>query len=116
MSIIRPLAQHMFLQPWLIFNPTDLKFLDWKSNFHTEVRLNFWLYRCYAFSNVTYWNKKSGLTNVLPSNVQILTLEPWRDGAHLLRLEHVFDVSEDASLSEPVTIDLEVITKSKPLK
>jgi len=88
MSIIRPLAQHMFLQPWLIFNPTDLKFLDWKSNFHTE---------------------KSGLTNVLPSNVQILTLEPWRDGAHLLRLEHVFDVSEDASLSEPVTIDLENI-------
>lgn len=48
--------------------------------------------------------------------MQILTLEPWRDGAHLLRLEHVFDVSEDASLSEPVTIDLEVITKSKPLK
>merc|ERR1719383_729221 len=76
MSVIRPLAQHMFLPPWLIFNPTDLSFLDWKTNFHTE---------------------KSGLMGPLPDNVHILTLEPWKDGTHLLRLEHVFDFNKDAT-------------------
>merc|ERR1712071_148007 len=86
MSVIRPLAQHMFLPPWLIFNPTDLNFLDWKSNFHTE---------------------KSGLMGALPDNVHILTLEPWKDGTHLLRLEHVFDIDEDAVLSQPATVNLD---------
>lgn len=46
----------------------------------------------------------------LPDNVHILTLEPWKDGTHLLRLEHVFDFNEDATLSQPITVSLKVIS------
>lgn len=50
----------------------------------------------------------SGLTNSLPRNVQILTLEPWIGFSFLLRLEHVFESSEDAELSQPVVVSLAV--------
>jgi len=42
--------------------------------------------------------QKSGLTKPLPANINILTLEPWKDGTHLLRLEHVVDIGEDPIL------------------
>ena len=44
----------------------------------------------------------------LAENVHILTLEPWRDGTQLLRLEHVYDVGEHPILSNPATIILDV--------
>lgn len=53
-------------------------------------------------------NQHSGLTNSLPANVQILTLEPWKATTFLLRLEHVFERKEDPVLSRPVTVDLKV--------
>ena len=52
--------------------------------------------------------QKSGLTKPLPANINILTLEPWKDGTHLLRLEHVVDLEEDPILSEPVALTLDV--------
>lgn len=56
--------------------------------------------------------KKTGLrAGGLPANIHILTLEPWRDGTHLLRLEHVFDIGEHLDWSEPVELDLEVSEK-----
>jgi lysosomal alpha-mannosidase len=51
--------------------------------------------------------KYEGLTRTLPENVQILTLEPWRDNTYLVRLEHMFEKDEDAVLSNPITIHLE---------
>ncbi|XP_046463564.1 lysosomal alpha-mannosidase-like [Daphnia pulex] len=85
-SLIRPLAQQMFMRPWMSFSATSLSFTNWKNNFRTE---------------------KSGLRAPLPDNVHILTLEPWRDGTHLLRLEHVYDIGEHSTLSEPVTLILD---------
>ncbi len=52
--------------------------------------------------------QKSGLTRALPDNVQLLTLEPWREGTQLLRLEHIYDMGEHPILSQPITIDLRV--------
>ena len=52
--------------------------------------------------------QKSGLSVPLPPNVHLLTLEPWRDGTHLLRLEHVYGVGESPTLSMPVTVQLDV--------
>jgi hypothetical protein len=49
--------------------------------------------------------KFEGLTRSLPDNVQILTLEPWKN-SYLLRLEHVFEKNEDENLSKSVTVDL----------
>ena len=88
MSLIRPMTQQVFMAPWTSFNPTDLTFSRWKNSFHMQ---------------------KSGLTTALPANVHILTLEPWRDGTHLLRLEHVYDAGEHATLAQDVTITLDVI-------
>ncbi|XP_048525102.1 lysosomal alpha-mannosidase, partial [Dendroctonus ponderosae] len=49
----------------------------------------------------------SGLTNSLPANVQILTLEPWSEASYLLRVEHIFEVDEDPVLSQPTTVELQ---------
>ncbi|XP_029036014.2 lysosomal alpha-mannosidase isoform X2 [Osmia bicornis bicornis] len=50
--------------------------------------------------------QRSGLTKILPPNVHILTLEPWKDGTILLRLEHIFELGETESFSKPVEINI----------
>lgn len=47
-----------------------------------------------------------GLNQELPKNIHIMTLEPWTDDRLLLRLEHIFEVNEDASHSRPTQISL----------
>ena len=49
----------------------------------------------------------SGLAKKLPPNIHILTLEPWKDGTILLRLEHIFEVGETENLSKPVDINIQ---------
>ncbi|XP_050536747.1 lysosomal alpha-mannosidase-like [Daktulosphaira vitifoliae] len=49
----------------------------------------------------------SSMRNSLPKNVQLLTLEPWKENTILLRLEHIFEYNEDKNLSKPVTLNLE---------
>ncbi|XP_031833177.1 lysosomal alpha-mannosidase II isoform X1 [Nomia melanderi] len=48
----------------------------------------------------------SGLAKALPRNVHILTLEPWTYNIILLRLEHIFEVGESETLSQPVEVNL----------
>nr|CAD7458127.1 unnamed protein product [Timema tahoe] len=54
-------------------------------------------------------NKKQfvGLTNSLPENVQVLTLERWTDNSLLLRLEHILEKDEDKVLSQDVSINIQ---------
>lgn len=49
-----------------------------------------------------------GLRKALPPNVQILTLEPWKDDSVLLRLEHLFEIGEAGNLSQPVEVNIQV--------
>ncbi|XP_027845178.2 lysosomal alpha-mannosidase-like isoform X1 [Aphis gossypii] len=49
----------------------------------------------------------SGLKRPLPNNVQLLTLEPWKDESVLIRFEHIFEYNEDKNLSTPVVIDVQ---------
>ncbi|XP_017876463.1 lysosomal alpha-mannosidase isoform X1 [Ceratina calcarata] len=51
--------------------------------------------------------ENTGLAKSLPPNVHILTLEPWKDDAVLLRLEHIFEVGETESLSAPVEVNIQ---------
>jgi len=50
----------------------------------------------------------SGLKESLPVNVHLLTVEPWKEGSVLLRLEHIMEANEDSVLSLPVEVAYEV--------
>ena len=54
------------------------------------------------------------MTNPLPANVHLLTLEQWAENEILLRLEHQFELNEDKAYSKPVTVSLKV--RKKKLK
>ena len=79
----------------LSFIPTTLTFDQWSSNYKMEY---------------------SSISQNLPINIHLLTLEEWtgnsRDSA-LLRLEHIFEKHEDPNeMSKPVTLKLEHIFKA----
>jgi lysosomal alpha-mannosidase len=80
-AIERDIAQRKMLLPWVFITDQDV-----------SGRLQ----------NLQFSNMKTPLEG----NVQILTLEPWKDGILLLRLEHVLEKDEDANLSKEVTVDL----------
>lgn len=61
-----------------------------------------------GLSRMFTWLQYSGLKESLPINVQILTLEPWRENTLLLRLEHIMEENEDSVLSLPAEIAYEV--------
>lgn len=44
----------------------------------------------------------------VPSNIHILTLEPWKDDSVLLRLEHLFELDESPKYSVPTTVNIKV--------
>ncbi|XP_042239009.1 lysosomal alpha-mannosidase-like isoform X2 [Homarus americanus] len=82
----RSVGEHIMLEPVLSFTPTTATTHTWKN---------------------TYTNKWTGLKTSLPANVHLLTLEPWTDGSLLLRLEHMYEAQESATLSNPVTVNLQ---------
>jgi hypothetical protein len=49
----------------------------------------------------------------LPINIELMTLQPWRDGAVLIRLSHQFGVNEGNNYNKPVTVDLSTIFTAK---
>ena len=54
----------------------------------------------------------SALSDSLPENVHLLTLENWKANQVLLRLEHTFESSDNSPLSKPVVIDLNNLFKT----
>ncbi|XP_008550968.1 lysosomal alpha-mannosidase isoform X2 [Microplitis demolitor] len=74
------------LRPWYLFSPlANLSFNQWNSYYSMQ---------------------GSSLRNKIPKNLQILTLEPWKDNTILLRLEHLFEKNEAGALSQSVTMNL----------
>ena len=54
-----------------------------------------------------YNTEFSGLLRELPPNVELLTLEKWKDDTILLRLEHFYESNDDPNnLSKPVKVSL----------
>ncbi|XP_023247327.1 lysosomal alpha-mannosidase-like [Copidosoma floridanum] len=84
-------AIELSLGSWLFFTPTTSSFQDW---------------------NQLYKMKGDGLTISLPRNVRILTLEPWKDGEVLLRLEHIFEEGETSLYSTVAQVDLKELFAS----
>ncbi len=50
----------------------------------------------------------SGLKQALPNNLHLLTLEQWDNSTTLVRLDHTFQNGEDAAMSQPATVNLQV--------
>ncbi|KAJ8919704.1 hypothetical protein NQ315_006232 [Exocentrus adspersus] len=82
-ALERDIAQRKLLQPWVFFTET-----------------------------VPPQSEGSLLDHSLPSNVHLLTLEPWSDNAILIRLEHVLEKEEDPNLSKEVTVDVSGLFKT----
>lgn len=75
------------LRPWILVTPANnVTFEEWRNKYNMQ---------------------SAGIGKKLPPNVQILTLEPWKENSVLLRLEHVFEINESASLSQPVQVNIQ---------
>lgn len=83
-------AQEIFMDTILSFIPTTLSLQDWKDKYQMEY---------------------SSLSQALPKNIHLLTLEEWTGNSRdsvLLRLEHIFEAHEDPQgMSEPASLKLE---------
>jgi len=66
----------------------------------------------YANYSSAYHQTWSSLTDTLPLNVHLLTLDQLGPKSFLVRVENYFELFEDDTYSYPVTIDLQSIFKS----
>ncbi|XP_053988963.1 lysosomal alpha-mannosidase isoform X2 [Hylaeus volcanicus] len=87
----KSLALETLLRPWTFFTPIT-------TNPTNE--------------NYTFKPQGSGLAKSLPPNIHVLTLEPWKDGTVLLRLEHIVELGEAENLSKPVEINIQDLFKT----
>jgi lysosomal alpha-mannosidase len=66
----------------------------------------------YGNYSASYRQTWSALTDTLPLNVHLLTLDQLGTKSFLVRVENYFELFEDDTYSHPVTIDLQSIFKS----
>ena len=66
----------------------------------------------YTDYSASYYLTWSALTDALPLNVHLLTLDQLGAKNYLVRVEHYFELNEDDTYSHPVTFDLQSIFKS----
>jgi lysosomal alpha-mannosidase len=86
-SIYRPLAKKAYHPFVLAFGPST-SYSTWNNQYKTD------------FAPL-------GLT--VPPNVQVLNFVPLGGGSYILRLHHIFQVGEDTTLSQPVTVDISTL-------
>lgn len=63
----------------------------------------------YTNYSLTYRQTWSALSDEMPLNVHLLTFDQLNPKEFLVRLEHYFELNEDATYSQPVTIDLQLL-------
>jgi lysosomal alpha-mannosidase len=66
----------------------------------------------YAEYSNKYHQAWSALSNVMPTNVHLLTFDQLELKKYLVRVEHFFELNEDAVYSQPVTFDLQSLFNS----
>lgn len=84
----KSLALSLALRPWTLVTPVEnMTFSQWQNGYVMQSR---------------------GLRKRLPPNVHVLSLEPWKDGQVLLRLEHLYEIGEAEQLSQPAEVNIAV--------
>ncbi len=66
----------------------------------------------YADYSNKYHQTWSALSNDMPVNVHLLTFDQLKSKQYLVRVEHFFELNEDAVYSQPVTFDLQSLFNS----
>jgi lysosomal alpha-mannosidase len=90
-AIHRTNAQQLYMQPVSTFALTNLSYTD------------------YSASHRQTW---SALTDTMPRNLHLLTLDQLAPKQYLVRVEHYFELNEDAVYSQPIQIDLQQLLHS----
>ncbi|XP_054158995.1 lysosomal alpha-mannosidase-like [Oppia nitens] len=89
-QLVRSLAEKLLLPPIITFN-TYSTINDYKIKYQTQ------------------W---SPMGQSLPENIHLLSLENWSQNQVLLRLEHIYESSDNNLLSKPIDLSLDNIFKS----
>jgi len=85
--LCRSLSQQLYREPQISFiTPNEDSFQTWQQSFKTQFQ---------------------AVSEALPDNINLLTMENHQGGTILIRLEHLYDAGEDAVLSKPVTVSLD---------
>ena len=90
-SIHRTVAQQFYMQPMATFALTNLSYSDYSNNYRLT------------------W---SSLVDTMPRNLHLLTLDQLRAKQYLVRVEHYFELNEDAMLSQPIEVNLQQLFRS----
>ncbi|KAG5887526.1 hypothetical protein JTB14_022138 [Gonioctena quinquepunctata] len=100
-AIERIVALKKLVQPWVLIG--DATSSEWSLEKFKE-KLNF------------KWSGMNDGNEILPDNLNILNLAPWRTGTYLLRLEHIFEKNEDETLSADITVQLKYLFQPHLIK
>jgi lysosomal alpha-mannosidase len=84
-------AQQFYMQPMSTFSLTNLSYADYSTNYRQT------------------W---SSLADTMPINLHLLTLDQLAEKQYLVRVEHYFELNEDANYSQPIEIDLQQLFHS----
>ena len=89
--IHRTNAQQLYMQPISTFGLTNLSYDNYSTNYRKT------------------W---SALVDTMPHNLHLLTLDQLSSKQYLVRVEHYFELNEDAIYSQPIQIDLQQLLTS----
>ena len=89
--IHRTNAQQIYMQPISTFALTNLSYAEYSSDYRQT------------------W---SALVDTMPHNLHLLTLDQLQPKQYLVRVEHYFELQEDAIYSLPIQIDLQQLLYS----
>ena len=84
-------AQQLYMQPIFTFALTNLSYDNYSTNYRKT------------------W---SAIVDTMPHNLHLLTLDQLSSKQYLVRVEHYFELNEDAIYSQPIQIDLQQLLTS----
>ena len=84
----RHVAQRLFMSPLITYALPTVSYANYSSSYHQT------------------W---SALNQSLPYNVHLLTFDQLSPKVFLVRIEHYFELNEDATFSSPVQVDLQAL-------